>query len=95
MESVSTLKQSRSRARAAASFCKNYIKNTGGKGKYVEFAKILLEILTASKFEEIEKRKKDEKLRNERLLYEQQKAMEEYKKEKKRKPEEIIDEIDL
>ena len=37
----------------------------------------------------------DEKLRNERLLYEQQKAMEEYKKEKKRKPEEIIDEIDL
>ena len=55
----------------------------------------MLEILTASKFEEIEKRKKDEKLRGERLLYEQQKAMEEYKKEKKRKPEEIIDEIDL
>ena len=48
-----------------------------------------------SKFEEIEKQKKNEKLRNERLLYEQQKAMEEYKKEKKRKPEEIIDEIDL
>ena len=95
LESVSTLKQSRSRARAGASFCKNYIKNTGGKGKYVEFAKILLEILTASKFEEIEKRKKDEKLRGERLLYEQQKAMEEYKKEKKRKPEAIIDEIDL
>lgn len=60
LEKLAPLGASRNRARAVESFCKNYIKNSGGKGKYVPFAEMVLEIVRNPKWDQLieEKHKK-------------------------------------